>query len=169
MLGFLASPAEASSPSPGPLYAGFVDLCQQIPPATAAKCLPGAALDNNQTPEDPGRCEWDAAGGSRTLLADVTIYGFVTGAHGAEQAFDSDARSQPGTAVAGLGDRAEAISALTGTPHVIRLIVWSGNAVIQITYTSYAFLSGPPMPAPAAPLATTVAMARDILATLTRA
>jgi len=51
----------------------------------------------------------------------------------------------------------------------VLLIVWSGNAVIQITYTSYAYLSGPPMPAPAAQLAATVAIAHDILATLTRA
>jgi hypothetical protein len=71
--------------------------------------------------------------------------------------------------VTGLGDGAEALSELTGTPHVVLLIAWSGNAVIQITYTSYASLSGPPMPAPAAQLAATVAMARDILATLTRA
>jgi len=65
----------------------------------------------------------------------------------------------------GLGDRAEAISELTGTPHVVLLIVWSGNAVIQITYTSYASPSGPPMPTPAAQLATATAMARVILAT----
>jgi len=47
----------------------------------------------------------------------------------------------------------------------VLLIVWSGNAVIQITYTSYASPSGPPMPTPAAQLATATAMARVILAT----
>ena len=77
--------------------------------------------------------------------------------------------SKAGTRVTGLGDGAEAISELTGTPRVVLLIVWSGNAVIKIIYTSYASLSGPPLPAPAAQLAATVAMARDILATLTRA
>ena len=169
VLAFLASPAEASSPSPGPLYAAEFDLCQQITLATVAKYLPGAAVDNSQTPEDVGSCSWATPGGSRTLLADVTIYGFVTGAHGAEPAFDSFIKSKPGTRVTGLGDGAEAISELTGTPRVVLLIVWSGNAVIKITYTSYASLSGPPMPAPAAQLAATIAVARDILATLARA
>ncbi len=169
VLAFLASPAEASSPSPGPLYAGFVNLCQQITPATVAKYLPGATVNNSQTPEGSDSCEWDASGGSRTLLAEVTIYGFVTGAHGAEQAFDSYVKSQPGTAVTGLGDRAEATSVLTGTPRVVVLTVWSGNAIIKVTYTCYASLSGPPMPAPGAQLATTAAIARAVLATLIRA
>jgi len=89
------SPGEAASPSPGPLYAAVFDLCQQIAPATVAKYLPGARANSNQALEEPGSCEWDASCGSRTMLADVTIYGFVTGAHGAEQAFDSYVTSKP--------------------------------------------------------------------------
>ena len=60
-----------------------------------AKYLPGARANSNQALEEPGSCEWDASCGSRTMLADVTIYGFVTGAHGAEQAFDSYVTSKP--------------------------------------------------------------------------
>jgi len=105
VLAFPASPAEASSQSPGPLYAAVFGLCQEITPTAVAKFPPGAEGDNSQ-PEDLGSCSWDTPGGSRTLLADVTIYGFATGAHGAEQAFDSYVKSKPGTAVTGLGDGA---------------------------------------------------------------
>jgi len=63
--------------------------------------MPEEPSPEEPSPEEPG--------------PDVTIYGFVTGAHGAEQAFDSLVKSKPGTAVTGLGDEAETISELTGT------------------------------------------------------
>jgi len=177
VLASLASPADTSSPSQEPLYATYVDPCRLVTTATVATYLPGATV-NPQTPSAQqgfNTCSWSTPDASRSLAVDVSIYGFVTGPNGAQQAFDSAVKSNHGPAasgqqsVTGLGDRAAATLEFKGFSHIVLLDVWSSNAEIEITYTSYWYSSSPSVPTRAAQLAASIAMARDILAALPRA
>ncbi len=177
VLASLARPARTSSTSPGPLYASLLDPCPAIPPATVAEYLTGGQ-GGTPTPSpsmsQPGSCSWTTLDGARSLLADVTIYDSATASNGAQQGFNADVRHNQGAAVSGqqpvtgLGTQATALFELRGTPHVVMLLVRSGNAEIQLTYTCYLDPSGPPLPTGPAQLAATIAMARDILAALPR-
>lgn len=164
----LANLAKAPPPGPEPRYAadGF-DPCH-ILKAAVPRYLPGATPDPDQ-PSDFRRlfdtCSWTTPDGARTLLVYADIYGFVTGPQGAEQAFDSDVRSNPGVTgqepVPGLGDQAVAVFGFSGTSHTVVLFVWSSNAEVKVSYTTG---PGPAAPPRAAQLAAAVAIARDLLA-----
>lgn len=54
------------------------------------------------------------------------------------------------------------------SPHIVLLDVWSSNAEIEITYTSYRYASSTSMPTRAAQLAAAIAMARNIMPALPR-
>jgi hypothetical protein len=134
------------------------------------KYLPGATQDLDQPStarQFQDTCSWSTPGSTRSLLASADIYGFVTGPHGAEQAFNSDVRFNSGSGgasqqpVTGLGDQAVAVFESVGTSRTLLLFVWSSNAEIQISYT---INQGPSMPTRAVQLAAAIAIARDLLA-----
>jgi hypothetical protein len=169
----LANLAKAPPRGPEPRYAALFDPCH-ILRATVPRYLPGATEDADQpstTWHPLDTCSWITPDSARTLLVSADIYGFVTGSRGAEQAFNSDVRSsrrfgvtsQP---VTGLGDQAVALFEFSGTLHTVRLLVWSSNAEVQVSYTSS---PDPSMPTRAAQLAAAIAIARDLLAGQLRA
>lgn len=161
----LANLAKAPPPGQEPRYAGDFDPCH-ILRAAVPRYLPGATQDPSQpstTRQLFDTCSWSTPGSARTLLARADIYGFVTGPQGAEQAFNSDVRSNPGVTgqqpVTGLGDQAVAVFGVNGSSHTVLLLVWSSNAEVQVSYTSSPY---PPPPTRAAQLAAAIAIARDL-------
>jgi hypothetical protein len=173
----LARPGSVSSTRPaapaGLHFGNPPRPCQLITAATLAKYLPGATVDPQQPSFDAqldlSSCSWSTPGVSANVLLDVTTYPSATGDGGAQQGFESDVQSDQGDVVTsqypvtGLGDQAMAIFESKGSPQTVDLLVWSGNAEIALTYSSF---SGGP--GPAGELAAAIAMARDILAALPR-
>jgi hypothetical protein len=193
----LTGPAAIPPRGPKPLepqYATPRNTCTLITAATLAKYLPGATrgtpLQNSFASPSAGgvpqdsNCGWITPGES--LVVEVSVYspaGGFTGPQEAQQAFgyavESDSQ-QPlvyrthskitGTRPAtGLGDQATAIfqTDYPGPDYIAELIIWSGNAEIQINYSSIPTPFGSPLATTAAPLYSgAIVMAGEVLAAM---
>jgi len=115
-------------------------------------------------------CAWGASNGN--LFLSVTTYSDLDSAQGGLQ-FDVQfaRKNQGGTAykgqqpVNGLGQQAVAIFETTeGNSPTVDLYVWSGNVVVDMSYSDVPF--GSPPDSRAGKLAADIAMVRDVLAGL---
>ena len=171
-LAALANPAASSGPE-GPVYASPRDACTLIRTSTLAAFLPGATTDGsgpqNVAGSDLSNCFWSALPGDLNLFVTLS-----SDADEAEAGFGLDVQSkeQPssGITVVGtqpvtdLGEQATAIfQTVQGSPSV-DLLIWSGNAEIEVTLDDVTS----PSPGRATMLADDVAAARDVLARLPR-
>jgi len=164
------------SASQGPTYAPLGNVCALVSRATIAKYLPGQA-DSHR---DQGSCQWFGDTGTGDGLdVSVSVLAGATEARGAfteivrfsEQKSTANGETQTVTgkqAVTGLGDQATALlGTISGGPlqdtrvGSLRLVVRSGNAVIQVGRTIGT-------PSAATPLPGAVAVAREVLAALPR-
>ncbi len=176
-LAVLASPASVRPAAAGPLtpeprYGGRPDPCKLISVATLARYAPGTTLIPTSTPgSSAGGCTWGTDGITSILL---TLMVFPS-ARGALQQYDLDAGalvySVPGVTVTGaqelpdVGENAEAIFQSKSGKPAVNMIVWSGNAELNVTYTG----TGVPAGANRATLlAGAIAISRDGLAALAR-
>jgi hypothetical protein len=154
--------------SPEPHYTGSPDPCSLITAATLATYAPGATAQ----PTGSASCSWGSV-----LL---TLSSFADAAS-ARQSFDINAqansRTIAGETVTGsvwmpdLGEEATAIfQTRSATGQGVAMIVWSGNVEISLWYAGPASPSSAPVTPPvrATLLAGGIAMARDVLASLTR-
>lgn len=175
ILDALAQPsAVASVPvSPEPHYTGSSDPCSLISTATLAMYAPRVtaqpAAGGSASPQSTS-CSW----GSRSNAVLLTVVNSQNAAS-ARQSFDiytqANSRSIAGETVTGsvwmpdLGEEATAIfQTRSGNDQGVALIVWSGNAEINLWYAG----TGPVPPTRATLLAGGIAMARDVLADLQR-
>jgi hypothetical protein len=170
---------------PGPQYASTHDPCTMVGAATLAKFAPGDAVDTIGT-HLPGSgvavtgapqmadCSWNLPLGGLVVL--VNLYGPAAGSGSAQQLFDFDVHAnskstelggRPVTftgmrVVTGLGNQAKAIFATADPGYMLSLLLWSGNAEIEVLYSS------PYVPIGSTQLAGALAAARDILTGLAR-
>jgi hypothetical protein len=169
----LARPA-VSAYGQGPRYASPHDACAMIKKSTLARYTPGAIADpssgNNGT-TDSSIC--GLGSGSVSIVLIITIQSDADNGQGE---FESDVQyareNHDDTKVTGMrpvrgvGSQADAIfETFTGSPSV-ELLVWSGNANVEVSCTDLGF--GPPL-SRAGKLAAAIAIARDVLAALPRA
>jgi len=173
----LAQPsAVASVPvSPEPDYTGSPDPCLLITAATLATYAPGAKVKPQPAATGSGSprvtsCSWGSSG--NTLLLTLSTFADAVSAR-QNYAIDAQANSRSVTAetVTGsvwmpdLGEEATAIfQTRSGGSHGVAMIVWSGNVEISLWYAG----SGPASQDRATLLTGGIAMARDVLAALTR-
>jgi hypothetical protein len=176
ILAALARHAVVSSHPPTsrePHYAGQPDPCLLITMASLARYAPGTVVDPMSVavsaPGSPNtsECAWNSGPVSVTLTLSI-----FPGAATARQHYSSDAQGdrQYGTGTGepvtgsqwlpGLGEEATAIFQGQADGSGVELVVWSGNAEIQVSYT---FSTSPGRTALVAGAA---AMARDSLAAL---
>ena len=167
----LAQPsAVASVPvSPEPHYAAPRDACPLITAATLAAYAPGATVRPAPAGSAPS-CSW----GSKSNSVLLTISAFpdaVTARQNYQVDAQANSRSISGETVTGsawmpdLGEEATAIfQTRSGGSHGVAMIVWSGNVEISLWYAG----SGPASQDRATLLTGGIAMARDVLAALTR-
>jgi len=170
----LASPA-AHAPPTGPGYAPPGDACRLVTAATLARYAPGAGAGQSGGVTGPGllgqsgqsRCSWFPSTGDVNLT--VTTYSSIDYGQAGLQFSIRFARQSPdqttkGTQpVRGVGEQATAIFAVEAGSPEVELLVRSGNAVIDASYSDPAF---PPELSQAGKLAADIAMARDVLANL---
>jgi hypothetical protein len=164
--------------------------CSLLSSATVARYLPGASSSPaNASParlSQVGACTWSSVSGGedRTLLLQAEVYGSASGLTAAEQAYT---REDPAgncqchgykvtrQTVSGLGDQAVALFTTTAAVRTgswsvptVSLLVRSGNADISLGYDLAGIGPAGTPPTRAALLAATVAMARNMLASLSR-
>ena len=171
-----AAAAIVLSASQGPAYASPANVCALVSRTTVAKYVPGEERSHNAY----GGCQWfgDTGKGDGLDLI-VSVLAGAKQARGAftevvrfsEQKSTADGETQTVTgkqAVTGLGDQATALfGTISGGPlqdtrvGSLRLVVRSGNAVIQVGRTIGT-------PSAATPLPGAVAVAREVLAALPR-
>ena len=172
-LAALADPAVAAFPR-GISYASPRHPCQLVKASTVARYAAGATgqqLSDSGTSGDR-TCAWDPDDGS--LFLAVSVSPTIDDAQSSYQFDLQFARkdsikkfngSQP---VNGLGTQATAIFSTDPAGEAgVELDVWSGNAVIEMTFDSSSILG--PAPSRSVMLAADIAMARDALASLKRA
>jgi hypothetical protein len=170
-------------------YTSLPAPCTMLTSGTVARFLPG--VSSSPAGAAPGRaskvgaCTWSsiAGGEDRTLILQVDMYDSAAGTSSARQAYAKEVpagncRCQWYTvtrqAVTGLGDQATVLFTTTSTKSnagfwtapAVNLLVRSGNADINVGYTVAGIGRAPAPPSDAALRATTVAMARDVLAAL---
>jgi hypothetical protein len=187
LLTVLARPATAAAiriTGPGgPRYGDPLHACRLVTTATLHAYLPGATADasNPDTPQaNLSACLWDTQSGSPSLALILGIFGpadqeqldprvmYETDVQEQDQSEDQTTvlRTEP---VAGLGGQATAIYTADSVirSEGVTLLVWSGDAVIQLSYQVNGDPQlGPPPPPRTAQLATVTALARAILAAL---
>ena len=173
-LAALANPSVSSYPQ-GPHYARPSDPCRLVRASTLASYAPGASVE--QLPAASGtnlsNCAWGAQSGN--LFLSVTTYSDTDSAQGGLEFDIQFAHKNPGDQafkgsqpVRGLGEQAIAIFETTmGNSPGVDLYVWSGNVVVEMSYSDVPF-GGPPL-SRAGKLAADIAMARDVLAGLRHA
>lgn len=172
-LAALADPATAAFPK-GISYVSPSHPCQLIRASTLARYAAGAAGQQQSASGVPGNrtCDWFPDNGD--LFLTVSVSPSIDDAQSEYQLDLQVAHQFPLTKatgsqpVKGLGTQATAIfnTDPAGDPGV-ELYVWSGNAVIQMSFTGNSILG--PAPSRAVMLAADIAMARDALASLKRA
>ena len=166
-------PAPASPSSPGLLYADPRDPCALVKASTLARFVPGASVDgppvSGSSPGEPQayECTWNANDDSSDLDLHVTIY---ASPEDAEQVLRSDLGALTGSgigppypgaqAVRGLGNQAFAF--FQNDVGTMTLYIWSANAEIEVSFSTYVSLPRAGM------LSADVAAARDVLASLPR-
>ncbi len=180
ILSSLAQPATVSS-APGapssprvPHYAGRRDPCRLITAATLATYAAGATVSPVAISSPPGSaqmnsCSWGTTSPSPYVELTLTLFpDYASAQQGFTSQLQTDAQSASGMTVtggqflAGLGDEAADIfQSRSGAP-AVELLVGSGNAVIDLSYTG----PGAQSPDHAVLLAGGIAMARDALAAL---
>jgi hypothetical protein len=164
----------ASSPLPsGPRYTSPRDACGLVESSTLAEHVPGTPPGTpGSTPGTPPEtdCSWSTPQGSLTLF--ITIN---SDSAGAQQDYEIQLQSErhggTGTkfdaaqTVTGLGQQASATVQTLQGMQAMWLDVWSGNGEVE-----FEFQNVPPDPtlSNAEKLATEIAMARDVLASLPR-
>lgn len=167
--------------------------CTMVTAATLARYLPDAGQGTLTTPSIgkeiyAAGCFWSSytLGGTRDLLLHVDLYSSQAAASAAERAHSNLLLMAecpcPGLrittqTVSGLGDQSTAAvmtvrtaAATAGSAWAvpqIGLVVRSGSAIIQLSYVVYAGLDAPPKPTTGTLMADTIAIAHDVLATLT--
>lgn len=164
-LAALADPASAPILR-GPRYAQPRDPCQLIRASTRSRYAAGVTGQS-----DDRSCTWFPADGD--LFLDVSTYDSLDEAESSYRFNLQFAHQDPGVKFRGsrpvrnVGAQATAIflTSPTGNPGV-ELEVWSGNAVVQMTFDGDPVLA--PAPSQATMLAAGIAMARDVLAGLRR-
>ena len=169
-------------------YTSLPPACDTVSAASLAKYLPDATSSPQSRPsssaDQEGACSWSSitGGQDRDLLVLLDVYGTSSGLTKAQQAYQGDialsVSSHDATLsrrlVTGLGDQATAQFIIvkpggTGTaaaPPQVILTVRSGNADINLSYAVFPIGSARPALTPAAELAGTIAMARDVLVAL---
>jgi hypothetical protein len=189
VLTVLAHPATAGAATviaatSGPRYGVPPHACRLVPMAMVERYLPGAL--GAQPPDTPSmgvsNCNWDALNYSSDISLMVSVYGAADGPIGPQVGYETDVQEQDsgggGTTllnirpVTGVGGQATAIyTADPGTyQQGIALVVWSGNAVVQLTYQANTNTElGPPPPSRSAQLAAAIEIARTAIAALPRA
>jgi hypothetical protein len=170
-LASLADPAVAAFPR-GISYASPRDPCQLVKASTLARYAAGATGHQLSGASGDRMCAWDPDDGD--LFLTVSVNPSIDEAQSSYQfglqfaRKDSNTKFNGSQPVKGLGTQATAIfnTGPTGDP-AVELDVWSGNAVIEMTFDSNSILG--PAPSRAVMLAADIAMARDALASLKRA
>jgi len=172
-------------------YTHLPTPCTLLAPGTVARYLPGASSSPAQASpggaSTVGACTWSstAGGEDRTAILQVAMYGSLAGTSSAQRAYAKEVpagncrcRGYTVTrqAVAGLGDDATVLFTTAGTQAgtgswatpAVNLLVRSGNADINVGYTVAGLGHSPAPPDRAELRAATSAMARDVLAALSR-
>ena len=172
-LAALADPALAAFPR-GISYASPRHPCQLVKPSTLARYAAGATgqqLSDSGTSGDR-TCAWDPDDGN--LFLAVSVSPTIDDAQSSYQfdlqfaRKDSIAKFNGSQPVKGLGTQATAIFHTDPAGEAgVELDVWSGNAVIEMTFDGSSILG--PGPSRAVMLAADIALARDALASLKRA
>jgi hypothetical protein len=176
-LAALADPAASAFPT-GTIYSAPRDSCQLVTAPTLARYAAGVTGHQLTSSGQPAlgqssdqTCAWNPPDGS--LFLEVTIYTGIDNAQGGYQSGLQFAHQDSGTdfngsqPVKGLGEQATAIFETETSPSSPQVVLemWSGNAVIDMTFDSLPPVLAPP-PTRAVMLATDIAMARDALAHL---
>ena len=171
----LARPA-LSSYGQGPRYASPHSACTMVKASTLARYVPGVTVDPDARTDSGGapphltECGWGSGSVSITLI--VTIDAAADDAQGQfESGVQFSMKDQGDTKyrgmrpVHGVGEQADAFfQILAGSP-AVDLLVWSGNAEVDVSCSDVGF--GPPL-SRAGKLAADIAIARDVLASLPR-
>lgn len=176
----VSAPVAIASTSPsGSQDANQPDPCGMVTAATLQTYLPGASelpaaspalarLSDTQT----GNCSWTTLSpDGATLSMGYRVFGPGTAEYEYQSDVQSDVQGSPAERVSDIGAQATAIfktqiaPALSGSENreVVELLTWAGNAEIkvQIAYENKPLL-------PSRPLAAVTAVARDVLAALSR-
>ncbi len=168
-----AAPGASSSPRL-PHYAGQRDPCRLITTATLATYAPGAtvsplASNPPSAAQMMNSCSWGTTSPSPYVELTLTLFpDYASTQQGFASQLQADAQSVSGQTVtggqflAGLGDQAADIFQSRSGADAVELLVGSGNAVIDLSYTG----PGAQSPDRAMLLAGGIAMARDALAAL---
>jgi hypothetical protein len=170
-LAALADPAVAAFPR-GISYVTPRDPCQLVKASTLARYAAGATGHQLSGASGDRMCAWDPDDGE--LFLTVSVNPSIDEAQSSYQfdlqfaRKDSNTKFNGSQPVKGLGTQATAIfnTGPDGDP-AVELDVWSGNAVIDMTFDSSSILG--PAPSRAGMLAADIALARDALASLKRA
>jgi hypothetical protein len=171
-------------------YTSLPAPCTLLTSGTVARFLPGATSSPASPParaSKVGACTWSSitGGEDRTLILQVDVYDSPAGTSAAQQAYAKevpagDCRCRgytvTGQAVTGLGDQATVLFTTTGTQAgagswavpAVTLLVRSGNADINVGFTVARIGRAPAPPVGASLRAITAAMAKDVLAALSR-
>jgi hypothetical protein len=168
-------------------YTSLPAPCDLVSAASLAKYMPDVTSSPQSTPsnstDQQGACTWSSitGGQDRSLLVQVDVFGSSSGPSRAQQSYQREV-SGPGCCkglkistrpVTGLGDQAMAlvitqseVKGAPGLPPGAALVVRSGNADINLTYSIFPIGSAKPALTIAAQQAGEIAMARDVLAAL---
>ena len=174
-LAALARPSVSVYPQ-GPRYASPRNTCTMIKASTLVRYTPGATVDQvpgNGAASETGNTNCGLNSDSVSIFLNITIDSDGDNAQSDFEFSVQDARKSHGDTkfkgmrtVRGVGEQATAIfQTFRGSPSV-DLLVWSGNAEVEVSCTDLGF--APPL-SPAGKLAADIAMARDVLADLPRA
>jgi hypothetical protein len=169
-------------------YTGMPAPCITVAAATLAKYMPDATSSPqsmaSSSSHQVGACSWSSitAGQNRNLLVEVDVFSSSSGLTSAQQAYQRFASASAccknltvsTRSVTGLGDQAAvhfitdkpAAKGATVPPPGVILAVRSGNADINLIYSTFPIGSARLSLTPAAELTGTIAMARDVLAAL---
>jgi len=168
-----AAPGASSYPRL-PHYAGQRDPCRLITTATLATYAPGAtvsplASNPPSAAQMMNSCSWGTTSPSPYVELTLTLFpDYASARQSFASQLQGDAQSVSGQTVtagqflAGLGDQAADIFQSRSGADAVELLVGSGNAVIDLSYTG----PGAQSPDRAMLLAGGIAMARDALAAL---
>lgn len=148
VLAALAHPGQAAPAAAWPRYGPPPHSCLLVSGTTLAGYMHDAkvdsAADSLSTPADglqQATCQWSTNDSSLTVI--FSLDGAAAGLAGAQQEFESALLSDHSKAgetvtgaspVLGLGDLATAITESDSRSRYAILLVWSGNAVIEVDY-----------------------------------